>query len=95
VLLTNSTQVNHAELATHITPYNPNLWAVMPKAAQGDPASLSMVDQLVNQQALMISYVNDFKFMMIITLCAMPLVLLLRVPKRNAAQGEAAVPAME
>src|SRR5690606_23141916 len=89
VLLTNSTQVNHAELATHITPYNPNLWATMPSAAQGDPTSLSIMDQLVNQQALMISYVNDFKFMMIITLCAIPLVLLLRVPKQQPDGGGA------
>ena len=28
----------------------------------------------------MISYVNDFKLMMIVTLCAIPLVLLLRKP---------------
>ncbi|WP_011581254.1 MULTISPECIES: DHA2 family efflux MFS transporter permease subunit [Chelativorans] len=95
VLLANSTQLNHAELATHITPYNANLWTVMPGAAQGDPTSLSIVDQLVTQQALMISYINDFKFMMIITLCAIPLVLLLRVPKRKSGSGEAAVAAME
>ncbi|WEX07583.1 DHA2 family efflux MFS transporter permease subunit [Chelativorans sp. AA-79] len=94
VLLTHNTQINHAELAEHVTPYNPSLQAVLPGAAQGDPASLSIVDELVNQQALMISYINDFKFMMIIALCAIPLVLLLRVPRRAAAGAEPAA-AME
>jgi len=53
-----------------------------------------MIDNLVNQQALMISYVNDFKFMMIVTLCAIPLALLLRKP-RHAPAGEAAVTHMD
>jgi DHA2 family multidrug resistance protein len=35
----------------------------------------------VNQQALMISYIDDFKLMMIVTLCAIPLAFLLRRPK--------------
>ena len=90
VLLTQYTQVNHAELVTHINPFNPNLWTTLPAAAQGDPTSLSIIEQLVNQQASMISYVNDFKFMMIITLCAMPLVFLLKVPKRGMTVGAGA-----
>jgi DHA2 family multidrug resistance protein len=49
------------------------------------------MDQLVNQQALMISYVDDFKLMMIVTLCAIPLALLLRKPKAAAAGGAPAV----
>jgi DHA2 family multidrug resistance protein len=35
----------------------------------------------------MISYVNDFKLMMIVTLCALPLVFLLRRPKYAPAGG--------
>src|SRR5690606_16863066 len=95
VLLTHYTQVNHAELATHISPFNPNLWTTLPSAARGDPTSLSIVDQLVNTQALMISYVDDFKFMMLITLCAMPLVLLLRMPRHSSAPGGEPAAAME
>ena len=46
------------------------------------------IDGLVNIQALMISYINDFKLMMIVTLCAIPLVLLLRKPAPvRAAEG--------
>lgn len=78
VLLTRNIQINHSELAAGLTPYNPNLAVTLPKAVSGDPTVLSQLDQLVNQQSAMISYVNDFKLMMIVTLCAIPLVFLLR-----------------
>ena len=76
-----------------ITPFNPNLLAASPAAAAGDPTALSQIDGLVNIQALMISYINDFKLMMIVTLCAIPLALLLRKPQ--AAPVAAAAAAME
>ena len=81
VLLTRNLQVNHAELTSRLTPFDPNLIAASPAAAHGDPAALSQLDALVNQQSLMIAYVNDFKLMMIVTLCAIPLALLLRKPR--------------
>lgn len=84
VLLARNVQVNHAELAAGVNPFNPNLVAASPLAAAGDPAALSRLDQLVNQQALMISYIDDFKLMMIVTLCAIPLALLLRKPRAAA-----------
>ncbi|BCH26580.1 EmrB/QacA family drug resistance transporter [Mesorhizobium sp. L-8-10] len=87
VVLTRNTQINHAELAQAITPFNPNLWASSPSAAGGDPAALTQLNGLVTQQALMISYVDDFKLMMIVTLCAMPLVFLLRKPRAPAQGG--------
>ena len=89
VMLTRNTQINHAELSTMITPFNPMLRSLSPAAAAGDPAALAQVDQLVNQQALMISYVDDFKLMMIVTLCAIPLALFLRKPRAQAAGGGA------
>jgi DHA2 family multidrug resistance protein len=48
--------------------------------SNGDPATLAQIDYLVNIQALMIGYVDDFKLMMIVCLFALPLVLLLRRP---------------
>jgi MFS transporter, DHA2 family, multidrug resistance protein len=80
VLLTRNSQINHAELSAGMTPFNPNLIGASPLAAAGDPSSLSQIDNLVNIQALMISYIDDFKLMMIITLCAIPMALLLRKP---------------
>ncbi|MBS9721108.1 DHA2 family efflux MFS transporter permease subunit [Tianweitania sp. BSSL-BM11] len=91
VVLTRNTQINHSELSTAISPFNPNLQALSPGAAAGNPTLLSQMDLLVNQQALMISYVDDFKLMMIVTLCAIPLALLLRKPKAAAGGGAPAV----
>jgi DHA2 family multidrug resistance protein len=87
VMLVRNVQINHAELAAFINPFNPNLWAASPAAAAGNPTALSQIDGLVNIQALMISYVNDFKLMMVVTLFALPLVLLLRKPKFAPAGG--------
>ncbi|MDQ6436127.1 DHA2 family efflux MFS transporter permease subunit [Mesorhizobium sp. LHD-90] len=89
VLLTHNTQVNHSELSAGITPFNPMLKALSPAAANGDPAALMQIDRLVNVQAMLISYVNDFKLMMLVTLCAIPLALLLRKPKTAPAGAEA------
>ncbi|WP_378943335.1 DHA2 family efflux MFS transporter permease subunit [Mesorhizobium sp. ANAO-SY3R2] len=91
VVLSRNIQINHAELSTNITPYNPNLLAMSPGAAAGNPTALSQIDGLVNIQSLMISYINDFKLMMIVTLCAIPLALLLRKPKAQITGGAPAV----
>ncbi len=90
VMLTRNAQINHAELSAAITPFDPALQAVSPAAAAGDPTALSRIDGLVNLQSLMISYVDDFKLMMVVTLCAIPLAFLLRKPKAVAAAVPAA-----
>jgi DHA2 family multidrug resistance protein len=91
VMLTQNAQVNHTELGEAINPFNPNLWVASPSAASGDITALAQLDRLVNQQAMMISYIDDFKLMMLVTLCAIPLALMLRKPK--AAAPMAAPPA--
>lgn len=83
-MLTRNIQINHAELAEKMTPWNPALKAALPKAAAGDPASLMTLDQLVNLQGLMVAYVDDFKLMMVITLAAIPLALMLKKPQPTA-----------
>ena len=87
VVLTRNIQINHAEIGAFINPFNPNLWAASPTAAMGDPTALSQMNGLVNIQAMMISYVNDFKLMMGVTLLAIPLVFLLRRPRHAPAGG--------
>jgi DHA2 family multidrug resistance protein len=78
--LTRNVQINHEELGAFISPFNPVLRDLLPGPVT-DPATLQMLDALVNQQALMISYNNDFKLMMMVTLFAIPLALLLRKPR--------------
>jgi len=90
LMLTRNVQINHAELAAFITPYNPNVQIASPAAAAGDPAALAQLDQLIQQQASMIAYVDDFKLMLIVTLVAIPLALLLRKPTAAPAGAPAA-----
>jgi len=80
VALSRNLQINHAELGATVTPYNPILGRMAPAAAAGDPAAPTGLDGLVNMQALMVSYLGDFKLMMIVCLSALPLTLLLRKP---------------
>ncbi len=90
VLLTRNVQINHAELSAGLTPFNQTLATSSPGAVAGNPQALAQLDALVNQQALMISYVDDFKLMMIVTLAAIPLALLLRKPRAMAGGAPAA-----
>jgi DHA2 family multidrug resistance protein len=77
--LTRGTQTMHARLAEQVTPYGHALGS-HPSSAQG----LAMLNHMVTEQAAMIAYNNDFMLMMILTLCAVPLVMLLRSGRKQA-----------
>ncbi|WP_395004648.1 DHA2 family efflux MFS transporter permease subunit [Cypionkella sp.] len=79
LMLTRNLQINHSVLGAEISPFNPNFTNALPGAARS-LVTMSQVEGLVTVQALMISYIDDFKLMMIVTLCAMPLALLLKKP---------------
>lgn len=79
-LLTRNGQINHALIGAHVTATNrafesaPVLHVMSPWTAGGRAA----LDQLIQFQATIISYIDDFKLMMVLSLGAIPLVLLLR-----------------
>jgi len=79
-LLTRNNQVNHATIASHVTAFNHAFdnsivrHALSPWTASGRAA----LDRVIQTQASIISYIDDFKLMMILSLAAIPLVLLLR-----------------
>lgn len=54
-------------------------------------AGRAALDGVVTLQATVISYMNDFKLMMILSLAAIPLVLLLRKPATPANIDHSAV----
>jgi DHA2 family multidrug resistance protein len=82
--LAQNTQIVHSRLIEGLRPDNP--------LAQGHflasnfsltaPSGVAALNAEVTRQAAMISYNDDFKLMMIIVLASLPLVLLIRVPKR-------------
>ena len=76
-LLTRNTQIMHSRLAEQVTPFSDLLHLQAPSLL-GTGQGLAMLNHGVSNQAAMIAYNNDFKLMMVLTLCAIPLVALLR-----------------
>jgi len=56
----------------------------MAAAAGGFGNIVGTLNGLITQQAAMLSFLDDFKLMMIITLASLPIVFLLRRPKALA-----------
>lgn len=84
-LLARNIQVSHADLAAHVTPYtlpmDPTLLQAMGVSGTG---ALAMMDDIINRQASMIAYLDDFHLVMLSTICVLPLLLLLRKPPKQA-----------
>jgi DHA2 family multidrug resistance protein len=90
-LLSRNTDIVHSQLVEHIRPDNPMahppfVSSMMSFASQ---RGLALFDALATQQASMIAYIDDFRLMLWITLGAVPMLLLMRPPKRakGAQQG--------
>jgi len=94
-LLDRNGQIIHQSLAQHITPYNQALGASPMISDLTSTHDLAMLNSMITRQASMISYNNDFKLMMILSLIAIPIVMLLRKPKFDKAQPKEAAPVME
>jgi DHA2 family multidrug resistance protein len=82
-LLARNTQINHAEIASRLTPFGDNAQQVASAIGANAGNGLAMLNAEVTRQASGIAFLNDFWLMMIMTAAAIPLLLLLR-PARNA-----------
>ncbi len=82
-LLTRNTQIMHATLGEHISRYSGVLRSQWPDGVPSMRA-LAGLNATVTEQAAMIAYNNDFTLMMVLSLAAIPLVLLLRKGGRVA-----------
>jgi DHA2 family multidrug resistance protein len=79
-LLTRNTQVNHADIALHVTAVNRafedpaihHFWD--PSAAAGRAA----LDALITRQAQIIAYIDDYKLLLVAMLVALPLLALFK-----------------
>jgi len=89
-LLTRNVQVNHAEIANYVTPFNRIFETPAIKHAW-DPTTLAgraALDEVITQQATIIAYVDDFKLLMLLCLAALPFLALLRTPRQQAAGAD-------
>jgi DHA2 family multidrug resistance protein len=81
-LLTENTQANHAELVQHVTAVN-RVFETPAIAQFWNPATdagRAALDAMITLQAQIIAYIDDFKLMMIVTLAAIPLLIVFKKP---------------
>jgi DHA2 family multidrug resistance protein len=84
-LLTENTQVNHAEIAQYVSPFNR---AMAEGAVQHfwNPVALAgraALDAVITHQAEIISYIDDYKLLMIATLAVIPLLIVFEKPRKS------------
>ena len=95
-LLIRNTSILHSDLSQSVSPFSHAVQTLAGTAL--DPATLSgkaMLDQVVNKQAAIIAYANDFWLMMWIAIAAMPIVFIMKRPERKTAPEGAAHVAMD
>jgi DHA2 family multidrug resistance protein len=85
--LTSTTTLMHARLAEHITPFNNALQQAGSMLNTATDQGRALIDTLLTQQATIISYDNTFKLLMVLTLCALPLVLFIGSARTKPAGG--------
>jgi DHA2 family multidrug resistance protein len=94
-LLAQNTQTVHSRLIEHLRPDNPLARAphLMAPFSLTEPAGLAALNAEATRQAAMVAYIDDFRLMMLIALCSLPLLLLLRESRRPMAAPAVAAPA--
>jgi DHA2 family multidrug resistance protein len=85
-LLTHGTTVEHAVLAPFASPLNPSLEA-LPSLSPATPQGAAVLDQMINYQAQVIAFNNDYWLMGLVALPLLLLLPLMRRPRRQAASG--------
>jgi len=88
-LVTHNTQVQHEALSKFVTPLNrtfDGLHALGPALSPTTSQGQQVLNGLINQQAQIVAYNDDFKLMMLTSLPMLFLLLLMRRP-RNAGGG--------
>src|SRR6202043_1950553 len=84
-LLTRNTQANHADIVAHVTAVN-RVFENPTVAQFWNPltdAGRAALDALITQQAQIIAYIDDFKLLMIVTLAAIPLIMVFKKPSNS------------
>jgi DHA2 family multidrug resistance protein len=82
--LAQNTQTIHSHLIENLRPDNPALHGMTSHYSLTTPSGVAALNAEVTRQAAMISYIDDFKMMMLVILCSLPLVLLIKGPRRAA-----------
>jgi DHA2 family multidrug resistance protein len=93
VMLVRSTQVSHADIASVITPFDRALQGNDAVSHALDPATrhgAAVLDQMINHQAQIIAYNNDFRMMTLVVVPPLLLLLVMRKHERRPVAAPAA-----
>ena len=78
-------ETHHAVLVEHARPDNPLYQAYAPLVFQSQ-AAIAQFNNVITRQASMLSYIDDFRLMLAITVLCAPLILLMRTPKATGGE---------
>ncbi|MEX6506512.1 DHA2 family efflux MFS transporter permease subunit [Jiella sp. M17.18] len=95
VELSHNIVIAKSDLVSKLTPFNENFTNAVSNLPLDQTTLMTVLNQQVSAQAAMVAYVDDFKLMMMISLCAIPLLAFMKVSKRPAAGGDAHAAVME
>jgi len=84
-LLSRNTQINHAEIASRLTPFNNDAAQMSTMFGTNSATGLMALNGEVTRQASAIAFLNDFWLMMVMTAVSIPLLLLLKPVRSRAA----------
>jgi len=79
-------QINHSAFADYMTPFNLNLNVAQQEGVLNTHTTqgLAYLDQIVNSQAMTLAYLQDFRFVMWVAICALPLVFFIKGADKKA-----------
>ena len=84
-MLAHNTQVMHEMIGAAVTPFNRALQAAGPTQQWLGPTTqhgVVMLDRIVNEQAQIVAYANDYVLLIMATVPAWLLLLVVRLPRR-------------
>jgi DHA2 family multidrug resistance protein len=83
-LLTRQTQAMHASLAAHIVPSDPEVRFALPPALNPSTVDGALaLDAEIHRQAAMVAFLDDFKALALVALFCIPLLLIIRRPRKR------------
>jgi DHA2 family multidrug resistance protein len=88
-LLVSNTQVNHADISTHVMATNRAFQnpAIAQFLSPFTAAGRAALDSVITTQAQIIAYIDDYKLLMIATLLVIPLLIVFRKPRSRQSGG--------
>jgi DHA2 family multidrug resistance protein len=94
-VFTRNIEVVRSGLAQHLRPDNPNVHFFLSASDFNTSRGLEMLSGMLNRQAAMVAYIDDFHLMLTMSFFVLPLLLLMKGHSRRPAGAPASAPDLE